>query len=35
MVDGREIGKSAGLLTKKIQSHFRALTETEGTMIPR
>jgi branched-chain amino acid aminotransferase group I len=35
MVDGREIGKSAGPLTKKIQGHFRALTEVEGTVIPR
>ena len=35
MVDGREIGKAAGPLTKKIQGHFRALTLTEGTVIPR
>jgi branched-chain amino acid aminotransferase len=34
MVDGREIGKTAGPITKKIQGHFRTLTETEGTEIP-
>lgn len=34
-VDGRKIGDKAGPITVKMQGYFRAVTEVEGTTIPR
>jgi len=34
-VDGRKIGEKPGPMTQKMQSLFRAVTNVEGTVIPR
>ena len=33
-VDGREIGRDIGKVTKHLQSEFRKMTETMGEVIP-